>query len=444
MTILKPVLKTAYIATTLACSSLVFSSSSWSQSLSAAEQMIIEQVDNNFDQQLKFLEQTVNINSGTQNKAGVKQVGKAYKRAFDAIGMKTDWVKLPNKVNRADHLTAKLINGNKAKVKDILLIGHLDTVFSKNSDFQKFEREGNIIKGPGVTDMKDGNSIIVYALKALHQTKQLGQANYRVILNSDEESIGRPIKLSRLPMVAMAKKSDYSLSFESGWQNAASIARRGNTSWTLEVDAKRAHSSGVFSDKTGAGAIFEASRILNGFYSQIRGESGLTFNPGVIAGGTEVLTGDKPNSFDVYGKTNIVAQKASVRGDMRFISNQQREAVKEKMSQIVATNLPQASANISFRDGYPAMVASEGNKNLLDIFSKLSQDMGYGGVHAFPPEKRGAGDAAFVADHVDTIDGLGASGGGSHSTREYLDVESLRVATKRTAIFLYRLSQPNS
>jgi len=441
MTIFKPALKAGYIATVLACSSLLFSSMSWSQSLTAAEKMIIAQVDKNFEQQLKFLEQTVNINSGTQNKAGVKQVGQVYKRAFDDIGMTTEWVKLPEKVNRADHLTAKLINGNKAKVKDILLIGHLDTVFSKTSEFQRFEREGDIIRGPGVTDMKDGNSIIVYALKALHQSNQLGQANYRVILNSDEESVGRPINLSRLPMVAMAKKSDYSLSFESGWQDAVSIARRGNTSWTLEVDAKRAHSSGVFSDNTGAGAIFEASRILNGFYSQVRGESGLTFNPGIIAGGTEVEAGDKANSFNVYGKTNIVAQKALVRGDMRFISNQQRENVKNKMSQIVATNLPKASAKIAFKDGYPAMTASEGNKRLLETFNTLSQDMGYGDVHAFPPEKRGAGDAAFVANYVDTIDGLGASGGGSHSTREYLNVESLRMATKRAAIFLYRLSQ---
>jgi glutamate carboxypeptidase len=410
------------------------------QSISPAEQKIIDTVNRNFDNQVNFLRNTVNINSGTMNVSGVQKVANIYQKAFKNIGMNTERAPLPKLMKRAAHLVATSIHGNVDKVNDILLIGHLDTVFAKNSDFQTFKREGNNITGPGVTDMKDGNSIIVYALQALYEQNLLSNANVRVILNSDEESVGRPIATSRAPMITLAKKSDYALSFESGWQNAASIARRGNTSWTLSVEAKRAHSSGIFSENTGAGAVFETSRILNNFYNQIRGESGLTFNPGLIAGGTEVNTVDKAN-LSTFGKTNIVAKSALVKGDMRFISNEQREAVKNKMEQIVAVNLPKTSASIEFNDSYPAMVASEENQQLLSIFSKVSADLGYGNVTAFPAEKRGAGDAAFVSPYVATIDGLGASGGGSHSKSEHLNVDSLKMATIRAAILIYRLSQ---
>ena len=111
------------------------------------------------------------------------------------------------------------------------------------------------------------------------------------------------------------------------------------------------------------------------------------------------------------------------------------------MKDIVNQNLPKTIAKISFEDSYPAMEQSVGSEKLLSIFSQLSQDLGYGKVAAYPAEKRGAGDAAFVAFYVATIDGLGASGGGSHSPREWLDLESLRMATIRTAIFIHRLSQ---
>lgn len=427
----------------LAAAGILFcllSSPSMAQSISTTEQNIIDTVNRNFDSQIDFLRDTVNINSGTMNISGVEKVGLLYQQALKSIGMDTKWVKLPTSMQRSSHLIASAITGKADKKNDILLIGHLDTVFAKNSDFQKFKQDGNTISGPGVTDMKDGNSIIVYALKALYQQNLLNNANVRVIFNSDEESIGQPIAVSRAPMIKLAKKSDYALSFESGWQNAATIARRGTTSWKLSVDAKRAHSSGIFSENTGAGAIFETSRILNAFYSQIRGESGLTFNPGIIVGGTQIKANDQSN-LSAFGKTNIVAETAVVKGDMRFISNEQREAVKDKMKKIVAINLPKTSASIEFNDGYPAMVARKENKQLLSIFSKVSEDIGYGSVTAFPAEKRGAGDSAFVSPYVATIDGLGASGGGSHSKFEHLNVESLKMATIRTAIFIYRLSQ---
>ena len=252
--------------------------------LTKEEESIVESVNSNFQQQLIFLEKTVNINSGTLNLEGIKAVGEMYKQAFNDIGFNTRWQKLPKEVNRADHLISESLSSSHKDAKNIMLIGHLDTVFSRESPFQSFKKQGNKITGPGVTDMKDGNSVILFALKALNQNKLLSSSNIRVILNSDEESVGRPLEDSRKPMIDMAKKSDYALSFESGWKDYATISRRGFSSWVLEVNAKQAHSSGIFSEGTGAGAIFESSRILSTFYQQLRKEQGLTFSPGLSLG----------------------------------------------------------------------------------------------------------------------------------------------------------------
>lgn len=102
------------------------------------------------------------------------------------------------------------------------------------------------------------------------------------------------------------------------------------------------------------------SRILNGFYTQVKGEDLLTFNPGTLAGGTFVDYNGNTGKTTVFGKTNVVAQRAEVRGGLRFISEEQKERAREKMRAIAADNLPQTRAEISFTDSYPAMEPTEG------------------------------------------------------------------------------------
>ena len=104
----------------------------------------------------------VNINSGTLNQKGVREVGNVFSSAFEAIGFQTEWIEMPEEMNRAGHLFAS-IEGTEGK--RLLLIGHLDTVFEENSPFQTFVRQDSIAYGPGANDMKGGNVIILYALK---------------------------------------------------------------------------------------------------------------------------------------------------------------------------------------------------------------------------------------------------------------------------------------
>jgi glutamate carboxypeptidase len=411
----------------------------YGQKLSKTERKIINKVQSYEDESIDFLEQVVNINSGSLNLEGVRKVGSIFRGAFDGIGFETRWIDMPEEMNRAGHLFAS-IKGKKGK--KLLLIGHLDTVFEENSPFQRFERKDSIAYGPGANDMKGGNVVVLFALKALHDLNLLKNTTITVAFTGDEESTGKPLSISRKDLIEAGKEADIALGYEnaSGF-DYATIARRGASGWRVETQGKRAHSSGIFNERVGAGAIFEMSRILDAFYNEVRGEEYLTFNPGTLLGGTFVEYDKQTSSGEVFGKSNVVAQKAVVNGGLRFISEEQKENTRAKMREIVAQNLPQTSASISFVDSYPAMGPSEGNLAVLAILDQVSKDMGQGGVEPYDPLKRGAADISFVADYTDGIDGLGTMGTGAHTPQETVNLKTMNTLIQRSALLIYRLTR---
>jgi glutamate carboxypeptidase len=387
---------------------------------------------------VSFLERTVNMNSGTMNLAGVQQVGAIYKAELEALGFQTKWIEMPEDMNRAGHLFAERRGG---KGKRLLLIGHIDTVFEPNSPFQEFIRQDSLAYGPGTNDMKGGNMVLLFALKALHQARLLDDTQIIIALHGDEENAGDPKTISRNDIIDAAKRSDIALAFETSTGfNEATVARRGSSKWQLKVQGKQAHSSGIFSEDVGAGAIYEASRILHEFYLQLREEL-LTFSPGLIVGGTDVEMDSENSTGKAFGKSNVVPQEVLVDSDLRFISEEQKERARNKMREIVADHLPNTSAEITFEDSYPAMSPTEGNMKVLQALSQVSIDLGQGPVQPFDPGKRGAGDISFVARYVDCLDGLGVMGGGAHSPDEYVDLRTINDLIKRTAILIYRLTR---
>lgn len=418
---------------------LNFGGSLRAQKLSRTEKKIVTKVNSYEQEAIDFLEKVVNINSGTMNLEGVKAVGQEFNDAFQAIDFDTRWVKMPAEMNRAGHLFAS-INGKKGK--KLLLIGHLDTVFEADSPFQTFERKDSIAYAPGGNDMKGGDVVVLYALKALHELNLLKDASITVAFTGDEERTGKPLSISRKDLIDVAKASHIALGFETatGFNNAT-IARRGASGWKVETAGKRAHSSGVFSQRTGAGAIFEMGRILHQFYEEVRGEEYLTFNPGNLLGGTFVDYAPLKSSGSAYGKTNVVAQTAVVHGGLRFISEEQKENARAKMRAIVANHLPSTKATITFTDSYPAMGPTEENKALLKQLSDVSEALGFGEVAAYDPGRRGAADISFVADYVDGLDGLGSMGSGAHTPQETVNLKTFNDLIQRTAIFLYRLTR---
>lgn len=402
------------------------------QSLSSNEKKIVDYIDKNIEPAITLLQRSVDVESPTENTAGVKQVGMIFKSEFDSLGLSTRWIEMPPEMKRGGHLLAEL-KGSKGK--RLLLLGHIDTVLSG----ERFRREGTRAYGSGSSDMKSGDVVLLYALKALKDAGALGDRQIVVMLTGDEENSGDPVETSRGDMVAAAKRSDYALSFENGGGNVATVARRGSSGWTLEVTAKTGHSGQIFSEEMGSGAIFEASRIIDQFYQTLKGEKYLTFNPSIISGGTTVDAGG--GALTSTGKSNVVPAKVIVRGDLRFISEQQKENARAKMREIVARSLPGATAKISFEDGIPSMPPAEGNYALLKVLDQASRDLGFGKIEPLDPGARGAGDVAYVSHIIPGLDGLGATGRNAHAKGEYADLDTLPRQIKRAALLIYRLTR---
>lgn len=403
------------------------------QTLSDVERKIVDHIDAHLNDQIGMIETTVNIDSPTENIAGVKAVGSAFRKDLEAIGMTVRWIDMPAETRRAGHLIAETTG---TKGKRVLLLGHLDTVLSG----ERFRHEGERIYGTGVGDMKGGNVIALYALKALYAAGALKDTRIIVLFTGDEEDACDPVALCRGDMISAAKRSDLALSFEGTVRNTATVGRRGSSSWTLEVEAKTGHSSQIFNENMGNGAIYEASRILNEFREALSKEKYLTFNPGLILGGTTIEP--KDTSGVASGKTNVVAAKVLVNGDLRFISEAQKETARTRMREIVMKSLPGTKAKITFFDGIPAMTPVEGNYALLKQLDRASRDLGFGPVEALDPGERGAGDIAYISDLIPGLDGIGMGGGrNSHATGESASAESLAMLTKRAAILIYRLTR---
>jgi acetylornithine deacetylase/succinyl-diaminopimelate desuccinylase-like protein len=319
---------------------LMFFFISAAHGLTPDEQSMLDWIDAHQDEAIKLLEETVNIGSGTMNHAGVRAVGDAMASSMEDLGMAIEWIDMPPTVNRAGHLVARK-DGIGAK---FLLIGHLDTVFEADDTFQAFTREGNVATGPGISDMKSGNVVLVYALKALAAAGALEDVPVAVVFTGDEEKPGKPLDVARKDLIDAGKWADIALGFEGAITTEdtdwATIARRSSSSWILETTGTQAHSSAIFSERVGAGAINEAARILSRFYEDVRGDYGLTFNAGTIQGGTTVTYDSAQNRGSTFGKTNVVPSTATVHGGIRALTPEQLAPAKRPCWKLSLTICP--------------------------------------------------------------------------------------------------------
>jgi len=407
----------------------------------SVERSIASAVDSGNASAVALLEKAVNINSGTHNLPGVRAVGDVFRDELTALGFTTTWVD-GAPFHRAGHLIAN----HPGPGPRIILVGHLDTVFEKDSPFQAFRRiDDKTATGPGIIDMKGGDVIIVAALKALKAAGVLDRLNVVVVMTGDEEEAGDPHAAARAALVQAAGGAKYALGFEDGPGDPkfAVTARRGTSSWKLEVKAKSGHSSQIFRSDIGYGANYETARILDGFRRRLAGEPHLTFNPSLVLGGTAADLDEALARGSSSGKTNVIAEHAIVIGDLRTLSKPQLEHARTVMKSVVKTApLTQTEAAISFADGYPGLPPTPGNAKLLAAYDRVSRDLGLGGVTAVSPDRAGAADVAFIADQVpNIIDGIGLMGHDDHAPQETADLTTLPSQTKRAAILLFRLSQ---
>jgi glutamate carboxypeptidase len=404
-------------------------------SLDPTEQRIVASIDARTEPAIALLAETVNVQSATENLAGVRAVGEIYAREFRALGFETRWAGMPAGMNRAGHFIAHHRGSRGAR---LLLIGHLDTVLQGEA----FRRDGTRGYGTGTADMKGGNLVALEAVRALHAAGALDDLSISVVYTGDEENAGSPHEAARESLVAAASATDVALAFEGAAPGKGVVGRRGIGSWRLQVTGQQAHSSRIFSDERGYGAIFEAARILERFRTELR-EPNLTYNPSVVVGGTTVSYDTASKSGTALGKTNVIPREVRVEGDLRYLGAAQFEAARTKMLSIVAQSLPQTAAQLVVDNEYPSMAPNPGSERVLGVFDGVSRDLGAGPVVAQPPLERGAGDIAFVCTdgRLACLDGLGAMGENDHAPGEYIELDTLPMQVKRAALLMYRLTR---
>lgn len=413
--------------------------------LSAPEQAMIRTVDAEQERTVAMLAKWVDQNSGTLNRPGVEAVGRMVRSELEPLGFKVEWIDI-SAAGRAGHLVAR--HKGNGRGKRMLLIGHLDTVFEKDSPFQRWVRRGDQGEGPGAGDDKGGMAVMVAALRAMKAAGTLKNADITVFLTGDEEDAG-PLEISRRDLIAAGKSADVALDFEGlvqedaaeGLRDMGSTARRSSDEWTVTVTARSGHSSGIFTPGSGSGAIYELARIIDSFRRDVP-EDKLTFNVGLIGGGATAELDPGKIRIGATGKTNIIAGTAIARGDLRAISPEQIARAKAKMQAIVAQPLAGARAEIVFApDGYPPMAPTQANRALLARLNVVNRDLGLPDMGELDPVKRGAGDISFVAADVDGLAGMGAASRGDHAPGETVDIPSIFKQAKRAAILMARLAK---
>ncbi len=409
--------------------------------LSPPERTIIAAADAGGPRDLALLQTLVAQNSGTRNLDGVRRVRDLVLPELAALGFATRWVPM-DAVGRAGHLIAT--HAGRPGTTRLLLIGHLDTVFEPASPFQTATREGTVLHGPGAADDKGGVVVMLAALRAMQTAGALAHANIEVVLTGDEENPGEPFSVARGDLIAAGKRADVALDFEGlvieNGQDYGSIARRSAGDYTITASGQTAHSSGIFSAPVGDGAVYELARIIAAFHDQLP-EPNLTFNIGLIAGGATVTRSPDDAALAATGKPNIIPPTAVAIGDMRALSQEQIDRVKAKMVAIVASHLPRTDAQIRFREAYPPMAPTPGNRALLDRLNAINADIGLPPMPALDPLKRGAGDISFVAQDVPGLAGLGPASTGDHTPEERVDLASFPRQIKRAALLMTRLSK---
>jgi glutamate carboxypeptidase len=410
--------------------------------LSREEQAMAAAVDREGERTIALLERLVNRNSGTLNLAGVTAVGAMVRAELEPLGFEVRWVGM-EATGRAGHIVAT--HRGNGRGKRILLIGHLDTVFEPDSPFQAFARDGNRATGPGVGDCKGGDVVMIAALRAMQAAGTLRDADIVVVMTGDEERPGAPIATARRDLIEAGRWADVALEYENlandDGQDFGTVARRSATSWTLTTHGRSGHSSGVFGPELGFGAVYEMARILDAFRRELA-EPNLTYNVGVIGGGTPASIDGEGLRVAASGKTNITAETAIARGDLRALTPEQEARVRAHMQGIVGQHLARTEAELVFSaDGYPPMAPTAGNRALLARLNLINRDLGLAEMPEYDPAKRGAADSSFVAGDADTLAGMGAAGGNAHAAGEWIALDSLTRQARRSAILITRLSR---
>ncbi|MFI5446337.1 M20 family metallopeptidase [Polaromonas sp. UC242_47] len=361
-----------------------------------------------FDQYVKDLETLVNIDSGSRDQEGVRQVLAWLETFFKQRNIPCErhhhgetWVALSASVGEA-----------AAREKNILLLGHCDTVFPAGEAARRpFKVKDGIGYGPGVTDMKAGVLMNAYLL---HAWQLMGRQDMALscLFTSDEE-IASP--RSAEAVAAFSTRSAYVFNSEPGRPNGnVVIGRRGGVFFGLEIQGRAAHAGNNFYE--GISAISSLADKIRQIDQLTSREDDVTVSVGLIRGGVSV---------------NTVAPHASAEIDLRVPDMAQRDRYYTLIGDICRDNPRGETSSLTIKGEFQSFVQSDASKRLAEMYLSTSVKHGLMVQGQFTGGCSDAGIASTCGAAV--ICAVGPSGGGYHTEDEYVDLGS--VVPKASILF---------
>lgn len=355
----------------------------------------------NQEKYLQELEALVNIESPSRNAAGTKNVADFLAKKFAGIGWLVEYIDIGPKVGPC----LKVYN-RKAEKYDVLLMGHMDTVFPLGTTAERpFSQKDDMIYGPGVVDMKAGVMYMYYVAECLSDTDLLENANICLLFNSDEEISSI---YSRKFIEETALNAACAIIVEPARPNGALVnERKGIAKYEIEFKGISSH-AGVAPEK-GASAINELFYWGLELNKLNNPAMGTTLNIGVVQGGTE---------------PNVVAEKALCKIDVRITDIKEAERIESRMKELQAK--PQ-DARVSVKiDGGVVRPPLNTTKESLALCDRVNAIGNKLGIEVKWVATGGGSDGNFTsALGIPTIDGMGPIGGNTHAVTEYGEIASI-------------------
>jgi len=385
----------------------------------------LDWIDTQYERMCRLIESWANVNSFTHNIEGLDRLRGILKKDFAVLGGEMEEIALlPRNVLDSAGKPSSLPLGKAIRIvkrpnasRRVFLCIHMDTVYEPHHVLQTTSIDGNVMKGPGVTDAKGGLAVMLIALEALERSGlELG---WEVLINPDEE-IGSPG--SRELFVRAAKENRVGLLFEPLMQDGSMVnSRKGARTITVIVHGRSAHAGRAVN--VGRNAIQALAEFIVRLTERKVGEA--TINIGHIEGG---------------GPVNIVPDLAIGRINIRVTNMTEQETIERWVQELAADINSREGFRVEIHGtpGTPPKVLDAPTQQLIDQMTSCAGELG----QTFPWKMSGGisdGNRLAIAG-LPNLDSLGPLGGDIHSPDEFLMLESLVPRTKLTASFLMKLA----
>jgi len=374
-------------------------------------------LDEHERQMLDLLRELVRIPTGSHHKAGIDTAQDLILEALSDCGLHATVVTQREFGNHLVFASPPAL----ADDRPVLITGHVDTVFPAEPGFQWYEEDEERVFGPGVIDMKGGVVVIIFALRALDDAGLLCRLPLKVVINSDEE-IGSPS--SRGLIEETAHRSACAFVLECGGPNGEVVTgRKGKLGLRLRVAGQAGHAA--FAGREKASAVLELAHKVIEIESLNDPNAGLTVNVGTVTGGIG---------------PNTVAEEAEAAIDVRYVANDQRAVLWERLQAIIAQSaIPGTTSELTIVSERPPMEQTASNRRLFAAVREAAAELG---LSIADELRSGVSDANFIAAQgIPVVDGLGPVGGRDHSRDEFMQKRSLLERAKLLTLSLLRAGE---